>query len=508
MSTNNWNYMTEVMKKYPIHEGFHYVVSLKEDNNVVFNDYLNKSGVLTRYLKEHFNVKKPSLYFCIKYFKENGIHWYEQWFDIIEVKDESVEYKHCPYCNWKTRDIENKSGAFLHHIMQEHGITKETHLKNHPEDKEYLRLVNSTLNRLTETDTDKFVTCKICGKKLARIDWRHLNSHNITKEEYVFKYGDETVSKELHDKLAVNIKQLNTNHVFTKQSSGEKNLTEYLKELGLDVITGSKKLLGGKELDIYIPSHKIAIEYDGVHYHSEFGPNKLSHTYHLEKTRECLKHGVKLIHIFEDEYVYKQDIVLNKLSHILKTQQSLPKIMGRKCQVKEINKEISQPFLDEYHIQGGIKSTIYLGAYYNNELIAVMLFKKESNKTNNWELTRFASNYNYICQGIGGKLFKYFIRNYNPDLIKSFADRRWTIDEHNNIYNQLGFEFAGYTNPSYSYINASIDKCKRFHKFGFRKQRLHKKYGLPLTMTETEMIRSLGYDRIWDCGLIKYVWKK
>ena len=36
---------------------------------------------------------------------------------------------------------------------------------------------------------------------------------------------------------------------------------------------------------------------------------------------------------------------------------------------------------------------------------------------------------------------------------------------------------------------------------------LHKKYGLPLTMSETEMTEKLGYVKIYDCGLIKYIWK-
>ena len=134
-----------------------------------------------------------------------------------------------------------------------------------------------------------------------------------------------------------------------------------------------------------------------------------------------------------------------------------------------------------------------------------MTFKKENNKSNNWELNRFASDYNYICQGVGGKLFKYFIRNYDPLMVKSFADRRWTIDVDNNIYVQLGFSFEGASRPDYRYTTGSD---VRIHKFNFRKQILHKKYGLPLTMTETEMTKALGYYKIWDCGLIKYIWKK
>ena len=130
-----------------------------------------------------------------------------------------------------------------------------------------------------------------------------------------------------------------------------------------------------------------------------------------------------------------------------------------------------------------------------------MTFKKENDKK--WELTRFSSNFKYICQGIGGKIFKYFVRNYNPYEVKSFADRRWTVNETNNIYIQLGFKFEKYICPDYKYIVNG----KRLHKFNFRKQILHKKYGFPLTMTETEMTNELGYDRVWDCGLIKYVWK-
>ena len=94
--------------------------------------------------------------------------------------------------------------------------------------------------------------------------------------------------------------------------------------------------------------------------------------------------------------------------------------------------------------------------------------------------------------------------------IKSFADRRWTINEENNLYKQLGFKFVSYTNPDYKYYNTNVDKYKRWHKFGFRKQILLKKYPdkLDKNMTDKEMVKALGYDRIWDCGLIKYVWSK
>ena len=101
-------------------------------------------------------------------------------------------------------------------------------------------------------------------------------------------------------------------------------------------------------------------------------------------------------------------------------------------------------------------------------------------------------------------MFSYFVQKYNPIEIKSFADRRWTLNSEDNIYVMLGFKLDKTLKPDYRYVIGN----KRVHKFNFRKQILHRKYGLPLTMTEKEMCNKLGFHRIWDCGLFKYIWKK
>ena len=109
--------------------------------------------------------------------------------------------------------------------------------------------------------------------------------------------------------------------------------------------------------------------------------------------------------------------------------------------------------------------------------------------------------------GVGGKLFGYFVRKYNPTEVKSFADRRWTLDKDKNLYTNLGFKLDEILKPDYRYYNYKVDKVKRFHKFGFRKEILSKKYGFPMEMTESEMTKAIGFDKIWDCGLFRYVWK-
>jgi hypothetical protein len=179
--------------------------------------------------------------------------------------------------------------------------------------------------------------------------------------------------------------------------------------------------------------------------------------------------------------------------------------MARKTKIQVIDKNTAQFFLNKNHIQGYANVTVNFGCFYNDTLIGVMSFKKINDKL--WELTRFASDYNYICCGVGGKLFKHFIKEYKPELVKSFADRRWTIDEENNIYIQLGFKFDGYTRPDYKYLKSNI--IQRIHKFNFRKKSLLRKYPniLNENMTENEMTKKLGYYKIYDCGLIRYVWK-
>ena len=220
-----------------------------------------------------------------------------------------------------------------------------------------------------------------------------------------------------------------------------------------------------------------------------------------DKRRHYAKKGYKVIIVFEDEYINNRKIVLSKIRHLFKLDKA-SRIMARKCTVKPIEKSDAEVFLNSNHIQGFVNSSIYLGAYYNNSLVAVMSFIKEAN--NNWNLTRFASDNNYVCCGIGGKLFKYFTRNYDFNTVKSFADKRWTYDTKKNIYLDLGFKQEKNMMPEYRYIKNG--EKTRHHKFGFRKHLLSKKYGLDISLTETEMTKELGYDRIWDCGLIKYVY--
>lgn len=488
------------IKKYVDNEQYHYEV-FDEKTNFKSLDINNNGGFLTSYIKKEYNVEIPTLYNRRMYYMKTGNYWWEQWLTYRKINNLPV--KKCPFCEWETTDVENKSGAFETHLRKYHNISKIDYLKIYPEDRKYFQLVDTTNNLQLEENKDKFVICKICGKKLTRINDRHLRKHGITKQEYIEKYGIEgMVSIDLHNRFSQIAIETNENMTFIKHSSDELEIIKYINDLGVEC-KSDRKILHGKEIDIYVPSMKIGFEYNGLIWHTEkYGKDK---NYHLNKTIECNKEGVKLYHIFEDEYHNSKDIVLAKIKHILKKDYDLPKIYARKCTVQVINSSVAKDFLNKFHIQGFVSSNIYLGCYHENNLIAVMSF---SMKFGDCELNRFATNYHFRCIGVGGKLFNYFIKNYNYNIIKSFADRRWTLDSGHNLYINIGFKLTEVLKPDYSYYNCSYGRYKRIHKFSLRKNKLHNKYGLSLTLSENKMTQILNFQKIWDCGKFKYVWTR
>lgn len=365
--------------------------------------------------------------------------------------------------------------------------------------------------------------CPECGKKYAK-EWRK-NDYKSLIEESIKRFGDvysfpniENEYENSHSKITIKCKKCGNEfikiacdhitspnggckHCYYSKSKAEEEIGDFISKIIGDDCTitfNDRKLLKNAEIDIYVKRKNIAIEYNGLFWHSDKDKN-----YHLMKTEACNVAGVRLIQIFEDEYIHHKDIVLSKIKHIIGGDYNLQKIYGRKCIISEINFEESAEFLKKNHIQGMCKSTVYLGAFYKGVLCGVMTFTKRSE--NKWELTRFATDITKRSIGLGGKMFSYFIRNYSPQEVKSFADRRWTIDNEGNLYRRMGFKLEKILRPDYKYFMNG--RTERMHKFGFRKNILSRKYNLPMTLTETQMAQAIGAKKIWDCGLLKYVWK-
>ncbi len=481
-----------------------------KQTNIIINDPNNLSGKLTRHIIDLYgDINIPTnTYQRKKYEQINGKKWFEEYFDIIEI-DKDIKRK-CGLCEWETTDINNKSGCFTNHIQDVHNISLDDYLIQFPNDIQYHK------NYIKKTDRDKelllqenFVICQLCNEKMKSITNSHLlNKHNITVEEYKIKFpNSKIVSESTSNILSELVKETNINFQPTWTSKGETEIKEFIEGLGFEIYKGkNRKLLEGKEIDLIIPKLKIAIEYNGLYFHTEeMGKNS---TYHLNKTLACNQLGYKLIHIFEDEWMTNRELVKSKLKHILGVSDGI-KIGARKTIIKEIIKEDKSYFLDEFHIQGNDKSDIFYGAYYDNILVGVMTFNSQRNMTKNndgeYELSRFSTRQGYVISGLSSKMIKQFITDYSPKSIISFADRRWTTDGNNNMYISLGFELVSILKPTYFYYSSKINRYKRYHKFSFGKNNLKRKYkDIDINKSESDLTKELGYSKIWDCGLFKY----
>lgn len=169
----------------------------------------------------------------------------------------------------------------------------------------------------------------------------------------------------------------------------------------------TRKIIPPLELDLYSEKHKLAIEYDGLMFHS-YGISKLSYLnntnencyQHLNKTQLYNEIGVSLLHIFESEWCNdnKQDIWISIISNKLGLNKN--KIFARKCVVKHIDSKTKNNFLNENHLQGEDKSSIKLGLYYENEIVAVITFgKPRYNSRYEYELIRFSVKKNVSVVG-------------------------------------------------------------------------------------------------------------
>ena len=264
------------------------------------------------------------------------------------------------------------------------------------------------------------------------------------------------------------------------------------------------------ELDIYVPKYNKGIEFDGVYWHSDVFKSK---NYHVEKTIKCESKGIQLIHIFENEWRNKRKIVESRLCQLFgKTRFKLP---ARKCYIKCLDIDEERNFFEINHLQGYVNSQICYGLVYkykkgNEEkeaIVSAMSFGKTRKNLGSdgscWELYRFANLCEFSIQGGASKLFKHFVNKFKPKKIISYADRRWSSNNEHNLYNQLGFEFTGISEPNYFYV----DGLELINRFSLRKDILVSKYGCRENDTEYNFVKNnLGYNRIYDCGTLKYCW--
>lgn len=271
-------------------------------------------------------------------------------------------------------------------------------------------------------------------------------------------------------------------------SQPEEELNEFFSSRGLTFERNTRKVIAPFELDFYFPGENIAIEYNGLLWHSEkFKPNR---NYHYEKWKACADLGIQLIMVWEDDWLNKPELVKTMLAHKLGVSNQR-KVYARKTVIDEcVARGESGGFLDANHIQGAATGSKHIGLRENGKLVALGVFKR---KKNCWSLERYASS----AQVLGG-LGRILSKVQEP--VSTFADRSVS---NGDLYTRLGFEPVKILPPDYSYLYSG----RRVHKFNFRLKRFEQDAELQFVegLTERELAELNGLLRIWDCGKVQYV---
>lgn len=323
----------------------------------------------------------------------------------------------------------------------------------------------------------------------------HLGCNLCSPKTYIISADQKFSRKTFNIEPCTNI--LPIQYSRNKGSEIEKFICNILDEYNIEYQNNVRNIIPPQELDIYIPSKRLAIECNGVFWHSQ--NNRKDKHYHENKWKLCSDLNIQLLTIWEDQIKTKPKIVKSIILSKLGIYQE--RIYARKCQI--IEPDSLTNFLEHNHIQGKTNSTIKIGLQYQNKLMSVMAFSKRSKLSGGknddcWELTRFCSVLNTQVIGAAGKLLKHFIKKYTPQRIVSFASNDISNGE---LYRKLGFQQKEETG-AYWYI--SKKNWTRYHRTSFTKTRL-KQLGFDIEgKTESEIMSELPFYKIYDSGHIKY----
>lgn len=279
-------------------------------------------------------------------------------------------------------------------------------------------------------------------------------------------------------------------------SKAEQDVYAYVHSICPDAVFHDRTVSGRYEYDVSVPSRHVAIEYNGLYWHSDQFKTK---NYHRDKAQAAEEEGWQVIQVWEDDWLYRRGVVKVMLTRKLGVSKE-PRLNARSLLVREVDTISAREFLNVHHIQGYAPGSVRIGLYQpDGTLQAIMLFKHRGGGTNTYELSRYATS--AIVRGGFSKLFTHFLREYSPDKVISFSDM--SISD-GSLYRNCGFAQDGILAPDYSYVVGD----RRIHKFNYRLKRFREDPELRFEKgkTERELAELNGLHRVYDSGKVRWVW--
>jgi len=475
------------------------------DDNLKYKDYILKLKRLSKEYKE-------------KYYKESILYYDQDIADLIlyckniectnQVKFDSDKNRFREFCSVKCRNKDTQ----LRKQISEKWTDELIKQKNQKTIK--TNLLRYNVENVMQDNTIKTKMFNTHNKKYGGISKSHFKNIKFYNKEYIISnfiqdnkldaYALSTFYNLSISNINIRMKQFNIE--YSSRSKFEDEVKQFLKSLNIDFIQNDRSL--GIELDFKIGN--LAIECNGLYWHSygksNINPKQNDLNYnkyrHYNKTKICDKHNILLLHINEDEWYNKKEIWKSVIKAKLGL---LPSIYARKTIIKEISSFEANNFLSLNHLQGEVNSKYNIALYYENEIVSLMTFGK-SRYNEGTELYRFCNKLNYHVVGAASKLFKYFILQYNPDKVISYANRRWS---NGVLYNKLGFKLLHETKPNYFYFK----NYKMYSRLTFMKHKIKSLYEQQklsyFNSNETEIQNMINnnFRIIFDSGQLTFIYE-
>lgn len=410
---------------------------------------------VVKYLGEHYYLCKCS---CGK---------------MKSIKRENLVRGKTMSCGCKRREKSKKT------LLDRYGDTVTSRISNTREDWQIEVIKNKENLKEYLEQLNRKPTFKELGKLLG------LSRHRISV--YIHKY-------ELEEYITIN----------PLYSEEEKEVLNFIKEISnCNTIENSKTIISPYEIDMYIPDKKMGIEFNGNYWHSDI---KVDKGYHKSKVLIAKEKGIRLIHIYEYEWKNNKEKIKQYLRNILLDSSEKKKIYARNTELRLVSSDEAYKFEEANHLQGKALSTFNIGLYSKEDksrLIGLMTFgKPRFNSESEWEIIRLCYEPSTMIIGGAEKMFKLFLKEVNPESVITYA----TLDKfYGTIYNKLGFKFNGYTEPGYVWVDSNNCVLSRYQTQ--KKSLVARGWGTD-NQTEDEIMKNLGFYKVYNSGNIKYLWKK
>ena len=417
---------------------------------------------------------------------------------IQQKRKNTVKEKYGVDCISQSQSVRNKMKETL---LNRYGVEYISQIGWTREKAKETRLIKK-LKEKSPTLTNKYDYVKSLGIECNPDDLKNVSvgeTHKlISKEMIEIKLGIREPSVEVIKQNYVDIYPWLHKYELIKPSisTAQSELNEWIKSLGFDTVFNDRKTISPKELDIFIPSKNLAVEYNGVYWHDSF---KIDKNYHLDKTNVCESNGIQCIHIFENEWKEKPDLIK---SIIMSKLGLCDRLYARKCHIKQVPKQDEIDFFEANHLSGWTSSKVCYGLYHDDNLVMCCSFGgSRFDRNYDYELIRMATLKNKNVVGGFSKILKHFIKNHKPKSILSYADRRLSMG---NAYTKNGFEFVSNTPPNYWYIEKRA--WTKHSRQKFMKHKLKSFDSYSDAKTESEIMKdSNKFFRLHDCGNMKFV---